>query len=164
MMPRRVALAIVMGIMSVPIVWRNAPLQAAATPRTLIQNIRAVDQHLDRALRLLNAAEEFANTKQMSQDQAINQAIRLVGEAERKADKALNIVRQVEAAKLTKGQVEQVERFAAEARFQVREAEAVIDRIAKKNTNHKTLRGLLIGADRRIDQAAKLLHKIVSGL
>ncbi len=158
-----VVLAIVVGITSVPIVWGNAPAEAAAT-RTLAQNIRTVDQHLDRALRLLNAAEELVNTKQMNKDQAIDQAIRLVGEAERKADKALSTVRQVEAAKLTKVQVEQVERLAAEARAQVREAEAVIDRVAQKSANYKKLRGLLIGADRQIDQAAKLLHKIVAGL
>ncbi len=158
-----VVLAIVVGIMSVPIVWGNAPAEAAV-PRTLAQNIRTVDQHLDRALRLLNAAEELVNTKQMNTDQAIDQAMRLVGEAERKADKALSTVRQVEAAKLTKVQVEQVEKLAAEARAQVREAEAVMDRIAKKSANHKKLRGLLIGADKQIDQAAKLLHKIVVGL
>ncbi len=158
-----VALAIVVGITSVPIVWGSAPAAAAAA-RTLAQNIKTVDQHLDRALRLLNTAEEFVNSKQMNKDQAIDHAIRLVGEAERKADKALATVRQVEAAKLTKVQAEQVERLAAEARAQVREAEAVIDRVAQKSANHKKLRGLLIGADRQIDQAAKLLHKIVASL
>lgn len=158
-----VALAIAVGITSAPIVWGGAPA-AAAVARTLAQNIKTVDQHLDRALRLLNTAEELVNSKQMNKDQAIDHAIRLVGEAERKADKALAIVRQVEAGKLTKVQAEQVERLAAEARAQVREAEAVIDRVAQKSTNHKKLRGLLIGADRQIDQAAKLLHKIVASL
>jgi len=153
-----------MGIMSVMIVSGNVSVQAATAPRTLVQNIRVVDQHLDRALRLLNTAEELINKKQMSQDQAIDKAIQFVGEAERRTDKALSIIRQSEATKLTKAQGEQVERLAAEARAQVREAEAIVDRIAKKTANHKLLRGLLTGADRQMDQAARMLHKIVAGL
>lgn len=163
-MRRPVLLAIALGIMSLQIVWGNAPLQAATAPSSLVKNIRTVDQHLDRALRLLNTVDEFVSKKHMGQDKAIDQAIRLVGEAERKADQALNIVRQGEPAKLTKAQLEQVERLAAEARAQVREAEAVIDRVATKTMNHKHVRALLMGADRQIDKAAKLLHKIAAGL
>lgn len=155
-----VVLAAVLGVMSFPVVWGSAAPQPPAT-RTLVQNIRSVDQHLDRALRLLNAAEEIVDTKQMGKtDRAIEQAMGLVGDAERKADQALSMVRQVEATKLTKAQVEQVERLSAEARTQVRAAQALIDRTGQKTANHRKLRGVLIGADNRMDQAVKVLKQI----
>ncbi len=155
-----VVLAAVVGVMSFPVIWGSAAPQPPATP-TLVQNIRSVEQHLDRALRLLNAAEELVDAKQMGKtDRAIDQAMGLVGDAERKADKALSMVRQVEATKLTKAQVEEVERLSAEARTQVRAAHALIDRTGQKTANHQKLRGVLIGADNRMDQAVKVLKQI----
>jgi hypothetical protein len=70
------------------------------------------------------------------------------------------MVRQVEATKLTKAQVEEVERLSAEARTQVRAAHALIDRTGQKTANHQKLRGVLIGADNRMDQAVKVLKQI----
>ncbi len=163
-MVRKLALvlAIILGVMSVPIVWANA---ASQTPRNLASNLRFVDQRLDRALRLLNTAEEFVNAKQMDKtDRAIDQAMRLVRDAERKADSALSIFRQVKATALSKVQLEQVERLSAEARNQVREAETLIDRTGQKTLNHRKLRGLLVGADKQMDQAMTMLQQIVAGL
>ncbi|MGH2372147.1 MAG: hypothetical protein ACRDIC_01525 [bacterium] len=155
-----VVLAAALVFMSFPIVWGSAAPQPPAT-RTLVENIRSVDHHLDRALRLLNAAEELVDAKQMGKtERAIDQAIGLVGDAERKAYEALTMVREVEATKLTKAQVEQVERLSAEARTRVREAQALIDRTGQKTANHRKLRGVLIGADNQMDRALKVLKQI----
>src|SRR5207302_12870 len=47
---------------------------------------------------------------------------------------------------------------------QLREAEAMIDRVAQKTQNHKLLRGLVTGADHRIDEAVKMLRRIAASL
>jgi hypothetical protein len=155
-----VVLTAVLGLMSVFVAWGNAASQPPATS-AVAQNIRSLDQHLDRALRLLNAAEEIVDTKQMGKtDRTIDQAMGLVADAERKAGEALTIIRQVEATKVTKAQVEQLERLSAEARTQVQAAQALVDRIGQKTANHRKLRGVLIGADSRMDQALKVLKQM----
>lgn len=134
-------------------------------PRNLAQTLKVVDQHLDRTLRVLNAAEELVDTKHMARaDRAVDQAIQLVRDAERKLDKALTVVRTAEATKLSKTQVEEVERLSAEARNQVREAEAIVDRTRVNDMNHKKLRGLFISADKHMDQALKMLKQIIASL
>lgn len=155
-----VILAVTLGLISFSVVWGSAAPQPAA-PRTLVQDIQSVDHNLDRALRLLNAAEELVDTKQMGKtDRAIDQAMGLVGDAERKAGEALSMVRQAGTTKLTKAHVEQVERLSTDARSQVRAAQALVDRTGQKSMNHRKLRGVLIGADMKMDQAVKVLKQI----
>ncbi len=157
-------LAIILAAALVFMSFPTASGSAASPPpaaRTLVENIRSVDHHLDRALRLLNAAEELVDAKQMGKtERAIDQAMGLVGDAELKAYEALTMVREVEATKVTKAQVAQLERLSTEARTRVREAQALVDRTGQKTVNHRKLRGVLIGADNQMDRALKVLKQI----
>ncbi len=151
------------GVVSVTTTWAASP--QASSPRTLAQNLRFVDQSLDRALRLLNTAEELVSVKRMDKtDRAIGQAMPRLRDAERSVSNALNMFRQTEATKPSKGQLEQVQRLSTEGRQQLRETRATVERTAQKNFNYKKLRGLLIGADKQMDQVLKTLSQIVAGL
>lgn len=165
-MPRMLVLVIIsiVGVVSVTTTWTKASPQAPS-PSTLAKNLRFVDQHLDRALRLLNTAEELVSAKRMDKtDRAIGQAIPLLREAEKSVGNALNMFRQAEATKPSKGQLEQVQRLSTEGRQKLRETISTIERTAQKNFNYKKLRGLLIGADKQMDQVLKTLSQIVGGL
>ncbi|HET8679005.1 MAG TPA: hypothetical protein VFM39_02730 [bacterium] len=163
-----IVLTTALVFMSIPIVRGSAaspPPPAPPAARNMVENIRSVNHHLDRALRLLNAAEELVDTKQMGKTEpAIDQAMGLVADAERKAYEALTMVREVEATKVTKAQVAQLERLSADARTRVREAHALVDRTGQKTANHQKLRGVLIGADNQIDRALKVLKQIGASL
>ena len=162
-MIRRLALLILLVavIVSVP-----APAaRAALPPANLAKALQQVDQLLDRALRNLTAADELVEKKQMAaKDQAVDRAMRLTREAERKIESALAMVRALGSTKPSKEQLAQIERLIGEARAQLREAEAMIDRVTQKTQNHKLLRGLVTGADHRIDDAVKMLRRIAASL
>jgi hypothetical protein len=154
----------IFGVVSVTTTWGKASPQAPSGI-TLAQSLRFVDQRLDRALRLLNTAEELVTVKRMDKaDRAIGQALPLLRDAERSVGNALNMFRQAEATKPSKGQFEQVQRLSTEGRQQLRETTAIVERTAQKNANYKKLRGLLIGADKQMDQVLKMLSQIVAGL
>ncbi|TMJ08934.1 MAG: hypothetical protein E6G99_03505 [Bacillati bacterium ANGP1] len=103
--------------------------------------------------------------KQMAaKDQMVARAMRLTGEAARKIESALAMVRALGSTKPSKEQLGQIEQLIGEARAQLREAEAMIDRVAQKTQNHKLLRGLVTGADHRIDEAVKMLRRIAASL
>jgi len=108
-MMQRLALLIVLavGIVSVP-----APAAHAALPPTsLAKALQQVDQLLDRALRNLTAADELVDKKQMAaKDQAVDRAMRLTREAERKIETALAMVRALGSTKPSKEQLAQIER------------------------------------------------------
>src|SRR5205809_747237 len=82
----------------------------------------------------------------------------------RKVESALAMVRALGSTKPSKEQLGQIEQLIGEARAQLREAEAMIDRVAQKTQNHKLLRGLVTGADHRIDEAVKMLRRIAASL
>lgn len=159
---RTFALLVVLmvAIVSVP------AAQAATPPPTgLAKALQQVDQLLDRAIRNLRAADELVDKKHLAaNDQAVDRAMRLVQEAEQKIDSALGMIRAVGSTKPSKEQLAQVERLIGEARVQLREAEASIDRAVQKTQNHKLLRGLVTGADHRIDEAVKMLRRIAASL
>lgn len=162
-MMRKLALLIVVvvGIVSVPI----PAGRAATTPTTVAKALQQVDQLLDRAIRNLTAADELVEKKHMAaNDQAVDRAMRLVREAEQKIDAALAMVRGVGSTKPSKEQLARVERLIGEARGQLIQAEASIDRAAQRTQNHKLLRGLVTGADHRIDEAVKMLRRIAASL
>jgi len=109
--------------------------------------------------------EELVSAKRMDKtDRAIGQAMPRLRDAERIVGDAMNMFRQAEATKPSKGQLEQVQRLSTEGRQQLRETIALVERTARKNFNYKKLRGLLIGADRQMDQGLKTLSQIVAGL
>jgi len=147
-------LAAVLGIVCLP------ALAVRAAPATgLAKTMQQVDAALDRALRNLNAAEELVSKKHLA---ATDQPMRHVRDAEEKIGQAVNLFRTVEATKPTKGQLEQVQRVLTEVRGQLREAGALIDRSGQKSKDHKLLRGLVTGADHRVDQAMKMLRQMAA--
>src|SRR5207247_1325756 len=102
------------------------------------------------------AADELVDKKQMAaKDQMVARAMRLTGEAARKIESALAMVRAVGSTKPSKEQLGQIEQLIGEARAQLREAEAMIDRVAQKTQHHKHLRRLVTGADHRLGEAVK---------
>jgi len=162
-MMRKAALLLVLivGMTNIPVLT----VHAASTPANLAKALQQVDQLLDRARRNLAAADELVDKKQMAaKDQMVDRAMRLTGEAERKIESALAMVRALGSTKPSKEQLGQIERLIGEARAQLREAEALIDRVAQKTQNHKLLRGLVTGADHRIDEAVKMLRRIAASL
>jgi hypothetical protein len=147
-------LAVVLGLVSLP------ALVARAAPATgLAKTMQQVDADLDRALRNLNAAEELVNKKHLA---ATDQPMVHVRGAEEKIGQAVNMFRTVEATKPTKTQIEQVQRALTEARGQLREAGSLIDRSGQKSKDHKLLRGLVSGADHRVDLAMKMLRQMAA--
>ncbi len=162
-MMRKLALLVVLVVVIVSV---PAPAAHAALPPTsLAKALQQVDQLLDRALRNLSAADELVEKKQMAaKEQVVDRAMRLTREAERKIDSALAMFRALESTKPSKEQLAQIERLITEARGQLREAESLIDRVTQKTQDHKLLRGLVTGADHRIDEAVKMLRRIAAGL
>ncbi|TMJ10042.1 MAG: hypothetical protein E6G98_08060 [Bacillati bacterium ANGP1] len=162
-MMRKVALLLVLivGMTNLPVLT----VHAASPPANLAKALQQVDQLLDRARRNLAAADELVDKKQMAaKDQMVARAMRLTGEAARKIESALAMVRALGSTKPSKEQLGQIEQLIGEARAQLREAEAMIDRVAQKTQNHKLLRGLVTGADHRIDEAVKMLRRIAASL
>jgi len=154
-------LVLIVGIASVPALT----VHAATTPANLAKALQQVDQLLDRAFRNLTAADELVEKKQMAaKDQAVDRAMRLTREAEQKIQSALAMVRALGSTKPSKEQLAQIERLIGEARVQLRAAEASIDRAAQRTQNHKLLRGLVTGADHRMDEAVKMLRRIAASL
>lgn len=152
-------LVVVLGVVTVPLL----PVHAASRDRA--KDLQQVDVRLDKTLKGLRAAERYADQKHLNRiDRTTDQAIRLVRGAEQKVDKALAMVRRAGKEKLSKAQVEQIERLVAEARGQLRRAEAMIDRAAQKSREHKRLREMFKDVDQHVDAALKMIHEIVAGL
>src|SRR2546426_1122518 len=107
-MMRKVTLLLVLivGIASVPALT----VHAATTPFNLAKALQQVDQLLDRARRNLAAADELVEKKQMAaKDQAVDRAMRLTREAERKIESALAMVRALGSTRPSKEPLPQVD-------------------------------------------------------
>ena len=148
---------VVLGVVAIP----GLSAQGATTTPPL----RRVDGLLDRSLKELRAAEQFADQRHLGRiDRSTDQAIRLARAAEQTVDRALAMVRRAGSQKLTRAQGEQIEQLITQAQRQLRQAEAMIDHAAQQSEDHKRLREMLARIDRQVDEALKLLRQAVAGL